>query len=228
MPSQSMPTRRSTTACPTTTSAADFIPRGGRLTLPVLARAAAGCRGCGLYCNATQTVFGAGPASALAMFIGEQPGDQEDRAGKPFVGPAGRLLDEVLEEVGIDRKLVYVTNAVKHFKFVPRGTRRIHAKPTAREIAACLPWLEAEASIVRPQAIVCLGATAAQALMGPGFRITRDRGTVLPHDWSPWWMATYHPSAVLRAPDPAARARLRGEFAADLGKLAARIKEVAS
>jgi uracil-DNA glycosylase len=217
---------KSPSACPTTSSAADFIPREGKLTLPLLAKAAAGCTGCGLYCNATQTVFGAGPASAIAMFIGEQPGDQEDRAGKPFVGPAGQMLDEVLEEVGIDRSLVYVTNTVKHFKFEPRGTRRIHSKPNAREITACMPWLEAEAGIIKPQVLVCLGATAAQALMGPGFRITKDRGTILTHDWAPWWMATYHPSALLRVPDPAMRDRMRSEFATDLKKVAKRLREI--
>ncbi len=202
------------------------MPKGEKLTLPVLARAASKCRGCDLYCHATQTVFGQGPASAVAMFIGEQPGDQEDRTGKPFVGPAGQLLDEVLADVGIDRSQVYVTNAVKHFKFQSHGKRRLHARPSAREVRACLPWLEAEATVLKPQAIICLGATAAQALMGRDFRITRDRGIILPHDWAPWWMATYHPSALLRMPDPVTRRRAREEFTHDLEKVAQRLREV--
>lgn len=209
------------TRCATTTSAADFLP--ARLTLPQLRQAASGCRGCELYCNATQVVFGEGPASAAAMFIGEQPGDQEDRAGRPFVGPAGQLLDAVLEEVGFDRDEVYVTNAVKHFKFAARGKRRIHARPMAREIAACRPWLEAEVKVVKPKLIVCLGATAAQALLGPGFRITLQRGIVMQHEWAPWLIATYRPSALLRMPDLAARARARAEFTADLAKAAAQL-----
>lgn len=221
-----MPQRKDDPSCPTTASAADFLPTGRR-TLPILVKAAAGCRGCPLYCNATQTVFGEGPAPASAMFIGEQPGEQEDRASRPFVGPAGRLLDEVFEEVGIDRERVYITNAVKHFKFQPRGKRRIHAKPSAREIRACRPWLEEEVALVKPRAIVCLGSTAAQALMGPAFRITKDRGAILEHDWSPLWMATYHPSAILRAPDPALRRRMREQFAHDLVKLARRLQSIA-
>src|SRR5438874_4645461 len=161
-------------ACKTTTSAADFIP--DRLELPILAAASKKCRGCELYCNATQTVFGEGPRHATVMFVGEQPGDQEDKAGRPFVGPSGHLLNEALEQAGIPRDQCYVTNAVKHFKFEPRGKRRIHAKPTAREVAACKPWLKAEVECVRPDVMVALGATAAQAIMGPKFRVTQQRG----------------------------------------------------
>src|ERR687895_2815005 len=156
-----------------TGSAADFIPDNP--TLPRLREAAAGCRGCDLWVNATQTVFGEGPRSADVMLVGEQPGDQEDRQGHPFVGPAGKLLDEALVEAGIDRTDVYITNVVKHFKWVARGKRRIHKKPNLPEIRACKPWLEAEIDVVRPKAIVCLGATAAQALLGPQFRVTRQR-----------------------------------------------------
>ena len=150
------------------------------------------------------------------MLVGEQPGDQEDRAGLPFVGPAGQLLDEVLEVAGIDRDDVYVTNAVKHFKWTAQGKRRLHAKPSAREMAACRPWLEAELDAVAPRIIVCLGATAAQSLMGASFRITRQRGQVLDSPWDVPLLATYHPSAILRAPDHEARARMRDELASDL------------
>lgn len=204
--------------CPTTSSAADFLPK--RLTLPQLRSAARNCRGCHLYCHATQTVFGEGPARAAVMLIGEQPGDQEDRQGHPFVGPAGRLLDEVLEDVGIDRGRVYVTNAVKHFKFTQRGKRRLHAKPGARELSACRPWLEAEVQVVRPRAIVCLGATAAQALLGSSFRLTRHFGQVHQHEWTDWLIATLHPSAVLRAPDPQRRKEARQQFEHDLRMVA--------
>src|SRR5918999_4954320 len=161
-----------------TGSAADFIPPNP--TLSRLREAAAGCRGCDLWVNATQTVFGEGPRAADVMFVGEQPGDQEDRQGHPFVGPAGRLLDEALVEAGIDRTDVYITNVVKHFKWVARGKRRIHKKPNLTEIRACKPWLEAEIDVVRPKAIVCLGATAAQALLGPQFRVTRQRDGLRP------------------------------------------------
>lgn len=167
--------------------------------------------------------FGAGSATARAVLVGEQPGDQEDRAGKPFVGPAGRMLDEVLLEVGIDRRAVYVTNAVKHFKWKPSGKRRLHAKPSAREIAACRPWLEAELDSLEPELIVCLGATAAQSLLGPAFRITRERGRFLKREGLPPLLATYHPSAILRAPDPEARLQMRREFATDLRKAARRL-----
>ena len=210
-------------ACPTTGSAADFLP--GRLELPVLAKAAQKCQGCGICCNATQTVFGEGPADAACMFVGEQPGDQEDRAGKPFVGPAGTLLGDVMRQAGIPREEVYVTNAVKHFKWEPRGKRRIHAKPSAREVAACRPWLEAEIKVIKPQAIVCLGATAAQSLLGPGFRLTQHRGeaqTATP--WAPWVLATVHPSSLLRIPDHDAREQARAQFVDDLRLVAKHLK----
>src|SRR5437764_9334417 len=163
--------------CESTGSAADFLP--ARITLPQLRAASENCHGCDLYCNATQVVFGEGPASARAMFVGEQPGDQEDLAGKPFVGPAGRLLDEGLEEAHIDRGEVYVTNAVKHFKFEQRGKRRIHSKPSARQVAACKPWLKAEVEVIRPDVIVALGATAAQAIFGSSFKVTQHRGEAI-------------------------------------------------
>lgn len=209
--------------CASTGSAAAFLPP--RMTLPQLRKAAAGCQGCELYCHATQTVFGEGPAGALVMFVGEQPGDQEDRAGKPFVGPAGKLLDEALHAAHIPRDEVYVTNAVKHFKFEPRGTRRIHSKPSAREIKACRPWLEAEIQVVKPRMIVCLGATAAQSLMGSAFRLTQHRGEALKTDWAPWLLATMHPSAILRVPDQEMRRRSREQFFEDLKIVAGKLKE---
>jgi DNA polymerase len=169
-------------ACKTAHSAAEFVPKTTKL--PVLRKAARACKGCDLYCHATQTVFGAGPTDAVAMFVGEQPGDQEDLAGRPFVGPAGKLLDEAMAHVGIDRAQCYVTNAVKHFKFIPRGSRRIHSKPSSREIAACKPWLQAEVEIIKPHMIIALGATAAQAMMGPKFRITQSHGEVYKN--TPW------------------------------------------
>jgi uracil-DNA glycosylase family protein len=200
-----------------TSSAADFLPR--ERTLPALRQAAARCRGCLLWERATQTVFGAGPSDARVMIVGEQPGHEEDLAGLPFVGPAGRLLDRALEEAGLDRREVYVTNVVKHFKWVPKGKRRIHAKPTPPEIAACLPWLEAELDVVKPTALVCLGATAAQALLGPKFRVTRERGQWISSRWAPYVMATVHPSAILRAPDEEARRAEMERFVADLAML---------
>jgi uracil-DNA glycosylase len=159
---------------------------------------AAGCRACPLWQTGTQTVFGEGSARAKVFFVGEQPGDQEDRAGKPFVGPAGRLLDEALERAGIDRSTTYVTNAVKHFKWEARGKRRIHAKPSWSEIAACNPWLQSELAVVKPKVLVCLGATAAQALLGKQFRVTKQRGTWVESDLADHVTATIHPSAVLR------------------------------
>jgi DNA polymerase len=195
-------------------SAADFLPL--QHDLKHLAKAAEDCQGCALYERATQTVFGEGAAGSPLFMIGEQPGDQEDLQGRPFVGPAGKLLDEVLGEAGIDRKLVYVTNAVKHFKWEPRGKRRLHAKPTAREMAACRPWLEAEIEAVSPRLIVCLGATAAQSLMGSSFRITQHRGELLEFDRAERLLATYHPSAVLRAPDHDAREAMRQDLVNDL------------
>src|SRR5438034_3956006 len=188
-----------------TRSAAPFVPK--TTSLRTLGSAVQGCRGCDLYKNATQAVFGEGPKAARVMFVGEQPGDQEDKAGKPFVGPAGMMLDRALEKAGIDRSEVYVTNAVKHFKFEPRGKRRIHSKPSAREVKACRPWLEAEIKVVQPQMIVCLGATAAQSLMGSAFRLTQHRGEALHTPWAPWLLATNHPSAVLRMPDAELRDR---------------------
>jgi uracil-DNA glycosylase family protein len=161
------------------------------------------------------------------MFVGEQPGDQEDIAGRPFVGPSGRYLEAVKEKVGIDRKGVYITGAVKHFKFEQRGKRRIHSKPSAREIAACRPWLEAEIQLVHPKLIVCLGATAAQSLLGSSFRILKHRGEILTdQSWAPWMLATYHPSALLRMPDPAARAEARKSFHDDLQRVARQIAKM--
>ena len=189
-------------------------------TLAALREAASGCTACPLYRNATRTVFGEGPEGARAMLIGEQPGDAEDLAGHPFVGPAGRLLDRCLVEAGIDRKQTYVTNVVKHFKWVPRGPRRIHSKPGAVEIEACFPWLEAEISIVKPQIVVALGATAAQALFGKGFRVTRDRGRLVPFALAPRALATVHPSALLRAPDEETRRREIERFIEDLRQVA--------
>jgi uracil-DNA glycosylase len=196
-------------------TAEPFLPR--KLSLPALRDASKGCEGCDLYKCATQTVFGEGPTAARVMFVGEQPGDQEDRAGKPFVGPSGAMLDSTLEKVGIDRSLVYVTNAVKHFKFEQRGKRRIHSKPSARQIAACKPWLKAEVEVIRPDVIVALGATAAQAMLGPQFKVTKQRGEPLRDTtWAPVVMATVHPSSLLRAPDEEARREAIAEFERDL------------
>jgi uracil-DNA glycosylase len=189
-------------------------------TVDALRAAAARCTGCDLYKNATQTVFGEGPERARIVLVGEQPGDAEDLAGHPFVGPAGKLLDRCLVEAGIDRKQTYVTNVVKHFKWVPRGPRRIHSKPGAVEIEACFPWLEAEISVVKPQVVVALGATAAQALFGRAFRVTRDRGRLVPFALAPCALATVHPSALLRAPDEETRRREIERFIADLRQVA--------
>jgi uracil-DNA glycosylase len=201
-----------------TGSAADFIPP--RPTLTRLREAAAGCRGCHLWVNATQTVFGEGPRTADVMLVGEQPGDQEDRQGHPFVGPSGRLLDEGLELAGIDRRRVYVTNAVKHFKFVriELTRRRLHKKPNAAEVRACHPWLEEEIRLVKPRVIVALGATAAQALLGPKFKVTQRRGRPVPSDWAEAVIATVHPSSFLRAPSDA-RDQARRAFFADLKRV---------
>src|SRR5712671_5257521 len=178
--------------------------------------AAAHCTACHLYKRATQTVFGEGPKKPALMLVGEQPGDYEDQEGKPFVGPAGKIMDRALEEAGIDRKEVYVTNAVKHFKWEPRGKRRIHQKPNSREIAACRPWLEAELRIVKPKLVVAMGATAAQTIFGPSFRVTRERGKVLSSKLSPRVLATVHPSSLLRQPDQASREREYKHFVSDL------------
>ena len=185
-------------------------------TLSSLREAASGCRACDLWERGSQTVFGEGPEKARVLMVGEQPGDQEDRMGRPFVGPAGQLLDQALDEAGIDRSLVYVTNAVKHFKWTARGKRRLHQKPDRDEVAACLPWLEAEVALVKPDVIVCLGATAAQALLGPSFRVTRQHGQVLPSTLGPPIMATVHPSSILRAPDEESRRAALASFIADL------------
>jgi uracil-DNA glycosylase len=184
-------------------TAAPFLPE--RRSLRALNEAVHECRGCGLWQRATQAVFGEGPTRAEVMMVGEQPGDREDLAGKPFVGPAGRVLDTALEDAGIERDLVYVTNAVKHFKWKARGKRRIHDKPSWTEVQACLPWLEAELEAVRPQVLVAMGATAAQALLGRDFRVTRDRGRPVPSPLAPNVLATIHPSAVLRAGEEADR-----------------------
>lgn len=185
-------------------------------SLRVIAGAAKDCRACPLFRHAPQTVFGAGRDSARIIFLGEQPGDQEDLAGKPFVGPAGKLLDRALEEAGIDRDEVYVTNTVKHFKWEPRGKRRIHQKPNSREIAACRPWLEAELRVVKPRLLVCLGATASQSIFGTSFRVTRERGKLLDSPLAAKVMATVHPSSLLRQPDEESRAREYALFVADL------------
>jgi uracil-DNA glycosylase len=209
-----------------TGSAADFIPP--RPSLPKLRQAAAGCRGCDLWVDATQTVFGEGPAGAAAMFVGEQPGDQEDRAGRPFVGPAGRLFDEALESAGLDRGMVYVTNAVKHFRFVRQELikRRLHKKPNAAQVRACKPWLEEELRLVKPRIVVALGSTAVQALLGAGFRITQHRGEVIESDWAGPVIPTVHPSSVLRAPDDV-RAQARREFFRDIEKVAGYVRSLA-
>ena len=199
-------------------SALSFIPR--EHTLPSLREAAAGCRGCDLWKRATQTVFGEGERQPLAVLVGEQPGNDEDLAGRPFVGPAGKVLDRALEQVGIDRTKVYVTNVVKHFKWEPRGKRRIHAKPNAMEIAACLPWLQAELDLIKPKALVCLGATAAQALLGRSFRVSQRRGERVESALAPFVMATVHPSSILRAPDDEAREQEYERFVDDLQTLA--------
>lgn len=178
--------------------------------------AAKGCQACPLWKRGTQTVFGEGAGQAKMMLLGEQPGDQEDRAGQPFVGPAGKLLNRALDEAGIDRAKVYVTNTVKHFKWEPKGKRRIHQKPNAREIAACRPWLEAELRIVKPEVLVCLGATAAQAIFGSKFRVTQERGKILESPFAKKVLATVHPSSLLRAPDEETRQREYIRFVQDL------------
>lgn len=199
-------------------SAAEFFPP--RMTLKSVREAAAHCRGCDLYKDATQTVFGEGPAHARVMFVGEQPGDSEDREGHPFVGPAGKLLRRAMVEAGIEPREAYITNAVKHFKFIWRGKRRIHNKPKVTEIRACRPWLEAEIKLVRPEIVVALGATAAQALLGSSFRLTAHRGEVVSSDLAPRVIATVHPSSILRAPDDEARHVEMVEFIGDLKRVA--------
>src|ERR1700704_687952 len=186
-----------------------------------LREAAAACRACDLWENATQTVFGEGAARARMMLVGEQPGDKEDIEGKPFVGPAGRILDQALEAAGIDRSRVYVTNAVKHFRFTRRGRRRLHEKPNAQQVRACRPWLEAELAVVKPHIVVLLGATAAQSVMGLAFRVSRQRGEVMPSPLGVPVLATVHPSSILRATDDASRKAALESFIADLRVAAA-------
>jgi DNA polymerase len=210
-----------TTTKSTPGSAAPFVP--SKPTLRTARLAAAGCRGCDLWRHATQTVFGEGRGESEVMFIGEQPGDAEDLAGKPFVGPAGKLFDRALEAVGIARDRVYVTNIVKHFKWEPRGKRRIHAKPRISEIRACRPWLDTELALVKPRAVVCLGATAAQALLGPTFRVSTQRGRFVDSPLAPIVMATVHPSSVLRAQTDEDRRRAMEDFVADLRVLAEKL-----
>ena len=194
--------------------AAEFVPAGA--TLAELAEAGKSCTGCELYRHATQMVFGRGASDARIVLVGEQPGDQEDREGAPFVGPAGAVLDRALAEAQLPRDTLYVTNAVKHFKFVPRGKRRIHQTPRRAEIAACRPWLEAELTLIRPKIAVALGATAARALFGPDFRLTRERGHFIETRWAPKTIATFHPSAVLRGDDEAAQQEVYRVLVADL------------
>jgi uracil-DNA glycosylase len=195
-------------------TAEPFIPE--KATLPKLREAVQGCRGCDLYEGTTQAVFGEGLKKAKVMFVGEQPGDREDREGRPFVGPAGRMFDKALEEAGIDRGEVYVTNVVKHFKYTMRGKRRIHQRPAAEEIRACRPWLDQELEQVKPQVLVCLGATAAKALLGAKFKVTQQRGELIDSDLAPKATATVHPSSILRAPDEEARRQAYEDFVEDL------------
>jgi uracil-DNA glycosylase len=201
------------------TDASAFFP--ARITLPSLREAAAGCRACPLYQIGTQTVFGEGPPQARVFMIGEQPGDQEDIEGHPFVGPAGRLLDQALQDAGIVREDAYLSNVVKHFKWIPKGKRRLHQKPNSKEIGACIPWLEQEIELVKPRILVLLGATAAQALMGKQFRVTQQRGEVLETRWRAPALATVHPSSILRQRTPEDRHREMDLFVADLRKVAA-------
>jgi uracil-DNA glycosylase len=200
-------------------TAAEYLP--GRVTLSALRDAVQGCRGCPLYADATQAVFGEGAAHAEVMLVGEQPGDKEDLAGRPFVGPAGRLLDEALAEAGIDRSRAYVTNAVKHFKWQGRGKRRIHQKPTWSESVACRPWLEAELAAVRPRVVVALGATAAQSLLGQDFRVTKQRGEPVDSPLAEHVVATVHPTSILRQRDEEARHTELAAFVDDLRVVAA-------
>lgn len=194
-----------------------------RPSLTSLRSAAADCQACPLWKTGTQTVFGEGLKKADVMLVGEQPGDKEDLEGRPFVGPAGKLLDKALDEAGIARDNAYVTNVVKHFKWEARGKRRIHKKPNMAEITACKPWLEAELDVVKPKAVVCLGSTAAQALLGRDFKVSRQRGELVDSDMAPLVTATVHPSSILRAPDEAAREQGMREFTADLAKVAAEL-----
>jgi uracil-DNA glycosylase family protein len=207
-------------------TAAELVPSPP--TLPALRDAAAGCRACPLWKTGTQTVFGEGSEGARLLLVGEQPGDKEDLEGRPFVGPAGRLLDKALEEAGIDRSLVYVTNVVKHFKWEARGRRRIHKRPNAEEVAACRPWLEAEIETVKPEMVVLLGATAAQALLGSSFRVSRQRGEFVESLLGPVLTATVHPSSILRAADEDARQAEYDAFVQDLKRVAEALGETAA
>ena len=209
-----------------TGTAADLIP--ARPTLATLRDIAAGCKACDLWTRGTQTVFGEGRAPSRVMMIGEQPGNDEDLAGRPFVGPAGKLLDRALAAAGIDRRDVYVTNVVKHFKWEPKGKRRIHAKPNAAEIRACLPWLEAELALVKPEVVVALGATAAQALLGKSFRVSQQRGQLVSSPLARQVLATVHPSSILRAPDDETRREEMERFVADLKVVAALLRRAAA
>lgn len=198
-------------------TAADFLPT--EHSMPALKRAAATCRGCELYKDASQTVFGEGLQRSRLMLVGEMPGNDEDLAGRPFIGPAGRVLNEALDEAGIERGDAYVTNVVKHFKWEPRGRRRLHKTPSMREIGACLPWLEMEIELIRPAVLVCLGATAAKALLGSDFRVSKQHGQIVPSNLAPYATATIHPSAVLRMREYEARAQAMRELVADLEKV---------
>jgi uracil-DNA glycosylase family protein len=198
-------------------TAAAYIPP--RPTIKKLQVAAAGCQACHLWKIGTQTVFGEGKQSSTVMFVGEQPGNQEDLQGRPFVGPAGGFLDKALDQAGIDRAEVYVTNVVKHFKWEPRGKRRIHKKPNAAEITACRPWLESEIRVIKPRAIICLGSTAAQIIIGPKFRVSTQRATFVKSDLAPFVTATVHPSSILRAPTDEQRRAETARFIADLKKI---------
>jgi uracil-DNA glycosylase family protein len=206
-------------AAPTREASAAEVPR--TRSLSVLRSAAKHCEACPLYRNATQTVFGEGPRDARIVFLGEQPGDEEDREGRPFIGPAGRLLDRALAEAGVDRTQCYVTNAVKHFKWEPRGKRRLHQKPNSLEIAACRPWWQAELALLKPQFLVCLGGTAARAVFGREVKVMRERGKLVATPWAEQTLITIHPSALLRAPDPDAREQGFALFVRELTSLAA-------
>jgi uracil-DNA glycosylase len=205
-------------ASKTLSAAAELVPAGP--TIPSLQSAAQGCRACELWQKGTQTVFGEGRSAADVMLVGEQPGDKEDIAGRPFVGPAGHLLDTALEEAGIDRRRAYVTNVVKHFNWVPKGKRRIHRKPNMSHITACRPWLEAEIDVVKPRALVCLGATAAQAIIGRDFKVSQQRGELVECDLAPMVTATVHPSSLLRVPPDVDRDAEIERFVADLRRVA--------
>ena len=203
-------------------SALNYFP--DEISYPAMREASRLCQGCDLYLHATQTVFGEGPLDAEIVFVGEQPGDEEDITGHPFVGPAGRLFSKALVDAGIDRSQVYVTNTVKHFKWKPKGKRRLHERPKAKEIEACLPWLAAELDIVQPRILVCLGATASQALLGKDFRVTQERGRWLLSPMAERVLATIHPSAILRTPDPESRDREYSAFVDDLKTVAAELE----